>query len=451
MDKVNGSEGFRGIWFQLDVTFPYGDKYSGGLGTFSANHTPMAVYAPQVQKTFFTYGGAGGETLDHLHIMVASYHHQTGQVERPVVLHVKEGVDDPHDNGSLNLDEQGHIWVFVSGRGKKRPGYIYRSVSPWCIHSFERVSEAEITFPQPWWLAGSGFLLLLTQYAKGTSHGPCRELYWKTSTDGRVWSEVNLLASFGGHYQVSGQCGSKIATFFNWHPESQVDWRTNVYYAQTLDGGQTWTDVQGHVLPVPLRSPDNPALVRDFLCEKKLMYTCDLNFDAEGNPILLFITSRSAHPGPKGDPREWTVLHWDGARWREHVITTSDHNYDMGSLYVEGKTWRVIGPTELGPQPYGTGGEMALWESEDLGHSWRRKCLLTQNSRFNHSYARRPLYATDPFYAFWLDGDPHRRSESHVFFSDSQGEQVCRLPYDMSCEGLVPQRLACGPVLEVSE
>ena len=52
------ADGYRGIWFTLGQKSEYGDKYSGGLGTYTANHTPLAVYAPAVDRTFFVYGGS---------------------------------------------------------------------------------------------------------------------------------------------------------------------------------------------------------------------------------------------------------------------------------------------------------------------------------------------------------------------------------------------------------
>ncbi len=51
------ADGYKGIWFTLGQVSEYGDKYSGGLGTYTVNHVPMAIYAPKVGKTFFVYGG----------------------------------------------------------------------------------------------------------------------------------------------------------------------------------------------------------------------------------------------------------------------------------------------------------------------------------------------------------------------------------------------------------
>jgi len=56
-------DGYRGIWFTLGQHSEFGDKYSGGLGTYTANHVPMAVYARTVDKTFFeTESASHGQT-----------------------------------------------------------------------------------------------------------------------------------------------------------------------------------------------------------------------------------------------------------------------------------------------------------------------------------------------------------------------------------------------------
>ena len=108
-------DGYRGVWFTLgqyygpgadgaaygpaskQPLFPYGDKYSGGLGTYTAKHTPVAVYCEDVDKTFFVYGGTTGPRERHLLCMIGCYDHRTGRAPRPVVVHDKQGVDDPHD------------------------------------------------------------------------------------------------------------------------------------------------------------------------------------------------------------------------------------------------------------------------------------------------------------------------------------------------------------------
>jgi hypothetical protein len=111
------ADGYRGIWFTLGQFSEYGDKYSGGLGTYTANHTPIAVYAPEVNKTFFVYGGTIKDEK-HLLIMASYFDHAKSHVPKPSIVYDKQGVDDPHDNASIAIDDLGHIWVFVSGRGR---------------------------------------------------------------------------------------------------------------------------------------------------------------------------------------------------------------------------------------------------------------------------------------------------------------------------------------------
>ena len=427
--------GYRGIWFTLGQFSDYGDKYSGGLGTYTAKHVPLAVYAAEARKTFFVYGGAlGGKR--HLLAMVSYYDHARGVVPRPTIVHDKQGVDDPHDDPSIALDEHGHVWVFVSGRGRARPGFKYRSIEPYSIEAFEQVSEEEMTYPQPWWIRGRGFLHLFTKYTG------VRELYWNSSPDGRDWDAHRKLAGMGGHYQTSREQDGVVITAFNAHPDGHPDGRTNLYFVRSDDMGRTWTTADGTVAETPMCDWHCPALVRDFQAEKRLVYMKDINFDACGRPVILVLTAAYHEPGPSGDPRIWTLCHWTGTEWEFREVTRSTHNYDMGSLFVEeGGTWRIIAPTEPGPQHHGTGGEMALWLSSDEGATWNKVRDITAGSRLNHAYARRPVNAHPDFCVFWADGNPDEFSESRLYFTNQAGTEVRRLPYDMASDVVEPEVL----------
>ncbi len=429
------ANGYKGIWFTLGQFSEYGDKYSGGLGTYTANHIPMAIYAPEVKKTFFTYGGTTAKDEKHLLIMVSYFDHQKGVVPKPVIVYDKKGVDDPHDNASISIDDKGFLWVFVSGRAKARPGLIFRSTTPYSIEAFDQVKEGEMTYPQPWWMNGKGFLYLFTKYTKG------RELYWSTSADGKTWAPDQKLAGMGGHYQITNVWKNKLVSVFNYHPGGDVNKRTNIYLAQTDDRGKNWKTIDGQILKTPLADIHCHALVRDYEAEKKLVYLNDLNFDSEGDPVILAVISNDFAPGPKGDPREWTIIHWKNGRWNYSKVCNSTHNYDMGSLYIESKVWRIVGPTEAGPQKLGTGGEMALWESKDEGKTWTKTRNITSHSERNQSYARRPLNANPDFYSFWADGNADQLSESRLYFCNRAGDQVWMLPYDMKEEFAKPEKV----------
>jgi hypothetical protein len=426
------TDGYKGIWFTLGQFYDYGDKYSGGLGTYTADHLPTAVYSAVAKKTFFVYGGTTGADKRHLLDMVSYYDHVTGQVPKPVMVYDKQGVDDPHDNPSISIDNQGFIWIFVSGRMRYRPGFIFRSQKPYSIDGFDKIREAEMTYPQPWWVNGKGFLYLFTKYTNG------RELYWSTSPDGKTWAPDQKLAGLGGHYQVTNMYKGKLVSVFNYHPGGNVDKRTNLYAVQTTDMGKTWTTIDGKLINPPLSDIHNQALVFDFEAEHKLVYINDLNFDSKGNPVILAIVSRDFRPGPGGLPREWMIIHWKDNKWEFNKVCESTHNYDMGSLYIEKDCWKIIGPTDPGPQYWGAGGEIAVWTSNDEGKTWEKINRVTSGSIRNNDYVRRPLNASSEFYAFWADGDADKLSESHLYFSDRDGKVVKELPYNMASDFAVP-------------
>ncbi|MCK5327963.1 MAG: hypothetical protein KAR36_05115, partial [Candidatus Latescibacteria bacterium] len=138
------------------------------------------------------------------------------------------------------------------------------------------------------------------------------------------------------------------------------------------------------------------------------------------------------------NPRIWTIAHWSGKQWNIIPAMQSDSNYDMGSLYVEGDgCWRIIAPTESGPQPFNPGGEVAMWITRDYGTTWNRIKQLTENSAFNHTYVRRPVNAHPDFYALWADGHARKPSCSRLYFSDREGH-VRMLPETMESDFVRP-------------
>ena len=431
------ADGYRGIWYSNQATKDeYVYKYSGGLGTYCAKHIPLAVYAKEVNKTFFVYGGTKPGKRAVLE-MVSYYDHATGQVPKPTIL-MDKGTADAHDNPVIALGEDGHVWVFASAHGTSRPAYIFKSKAPYNVDDFDQVYDKNFSYPQPWHIAGKGFLFLHTLYS------PERGLYWMTSPDGLTWSETRPLAYIGrGHYQVSWPCGDKVGTAFNYHPkENGLNFRTNLYYIETDDMGKTWKTAAGETIEPPLKDVKNPALVRDYEAEGLLQYMKDINYDADGHPIILHVTSKGWQPGPRNGPHTWRVAHWTGSEWAFHVVTVSDNNYDTGCIHVEADgTWRVIGPTELGPQPFNPGGEVAMWVSTDRGAAWPKTRQLTKDSPYNHTYARRPVNAHPDFYALWADGHGREPSESRLYFCDKTGERVMRLPPHMDAHFAEPESL----------
>ncbi|SOE19688.1 BNR repeat-containing family member [Spirosomataceae bacterium TFI 002] len=433
--KLNNEkiDGYKGIWFELGQKYEFGDKYSGGLGTYTAKHVPLAVYSKTVDKTFFVYGGTSNGEKRHLLAMIGEYNHKTQKVSKPTVVYDKETVNDPHDNPSLLINDDGYLFVFVSGRGKTRPGIKLKSTKPYSIEKFDILGEEEFTYPQIH-KTSQGMFHFFTKYS-GT-----RELYYETSTDGITWTEDQKLAGItedyptkAGHYQTSNvyNNGEIIGTFFNRHIDGNPDSRTDLYYLETKDFGKTWQNINGSKSILPLTKKDIKERVINYRAKGKNVYMKDMAYDQEGRPVVLYITSNGHEPGPANTPYEWRLTKWNGSEWETTIVCESDHNYDMGSLYIENDIWRIIGPTEKGPQDWGAGGEIAEWISKDQGKNWSKLKIITKNSTLNNSYVRRPVNAQAPFNYMWASGDSHQFSKSELYFGDFDGN-VWKLPYEMS-------------------
>ena len=447
LPHVNSTvDGYRGIWFTLGQPKKYGDKYSGGLASYTMKHIPMAVYAPEVNKTFFVYGGAPEHGELYLQCMIGCYDHSTGLLQKPRVVYDKgqNGVLDPHDNPSIQIDKDGYVWMFVSGRGKKRNGIRLRSVKPYDITSFKYVDEDIMAYPQIHYSDERGFFLFFTRYDGK------RQTCFQTSPTGKKksWSEWKKIANIkegdeklSGHYQITNRLGDKVVAAFNRHIDGNPDTRTNVYFVQSEDWGKTWTTIDGKPLELPLTERYNDALVKDYQSQSRNCYIKDVNFDEDGNPVILYVTADNHLPGPEGGVRQWHTLHWNGKEWIECQFAQSTHAYDSGSLWTDGKEWTIIAPTDKGPQEWGSGGEIAVWKSRNEGKSWKKTANLTSGSKYNHGYVRRPQDAAEGFYAFWSDGHSHEVSPCRLYFCTKDGK-VFMMPDQMTEEWAAPIPLA---------
>lgn len=443
------ADGYRGIWYanqplEPDASGGQRFKYSGGFATYPQQHAPLAVHAAAVGKTFFVYGGHDPAAVDGgLVHMVSFFDHADGTVPRPVRL-LEKGTGDAHDNPVLALDATGRLLVVSPSHGTARPSAIHRSLRPYDISAWERVDSANRSYPQVWWLPEAGrFLLLHTRYVDGR-----RTLRTASSLDGGGWTEPAVFAAAErGHYQVSARepRGDRVGTAFDVHPDhgrpgTGLDWRTNLSYAETRDGGRTWQAADGTPLPLPLTTADSPALVHDYRATDTSVYLKDLAFTADGRPVILFLTARGYRPGPAGGPRTICTASWNGRTWDIRPLVTTDHAYDHGALHCDADgSWLVVAPTDPGPQPDGAGGEMVAWTSHDEGRSWSRR-PLTAASRFNHGYARTPLEAHPGFHALWADGSPLEPSPSRLHFC-TRGGRVFRLPETMAGDRAAPEPL----------
>lgn len=459
--------GFTGIWYAnfggLDPDSEIPNKYGGGLATYPQQIAPLAIYRPEVQRTYFTFQLDPGD--GQIRHALSYFDHQTGKVARPQSW-LNKRTDDAHDASVLAIDDDGYLYQFSMTHGEQRRSYIRRSAEPHDITSYlgllsQQDPDDMAVFGNPannpgfngkprfsyagaWYVPNAHtqdkFLLLHTRYLKGKE----RHLFSTSSSDADAWTTRRTVAQIEkGQYQTSWikPDGRTVGTIFNVHPDRPdavpLNHRSDLYYMQTADQARIWQAIDGATLidnrtrSNPLtRRPDGAARVYRSAPGERV-YLKDINYDADGNPVIMFLTSSDHNPGRVEGERFVRVAHWTGDGWGISTVTSTDHNYNHGSIYVESgdggaERWRIIAPYLDGPQRYGTGGRIGIWISDDRGANWSLIGQL-RDSDSNHSYVRRPLNAHEDFYALWAAGNAFSKSDVSLYFSDKAGN-VYRLP-----------------------
>lgn len=449
--------GYHGIWYSIGQETAYGPKYAGGLGTYPQQSAPIAQYSADANKTFFVYGGTDG-TDNELKNLIGYYDHATGLVSKPRVVR-DVGGQDLHQSATINVDKDGHIWVFTHSHGTTGRGNIYRSDNPGDIASFTEVSlptglfstGVDLAYGNSLYDQTDGFVELYNVYEAGRAvHVATGQI--SSGGDNIDWDQTSYtdtqLIDIEGHYAIMRTNGSKLAILANRHPGG-LDNRTDLYYLESNDWGQTWQQVDGTPITDTITDATHGSRVFDYSAQDDLVYLKSMDFDAAGNPVLLYLTATdsdgSGHlAGPHGEGDGRRTLHtayWNGSSWVIQDVLTTDHNYDHGELWIDDDgNWNIIGAFLDGPQAWGTGGDIGIWQSTNSGADWQLIRQLTEGE-VNSTYPRLVTDAHDDFFALWADGDATSQSASNLFFTNADGTRVYQLPTDFGDADLIAPEL----------
>ncbi|RZM80170.1 hypothetical protein C3B51_12820 [Pseudoalteromonas rubra] len=275
LNKTLNERLLRGSYYSLDNQLFYVGgqnvpKYSGPASTGSAKAAPMAVQ--KGDWTYYIINGAHSDCAldapapnkgyERLVYAVGAYNHKWGMIKEPVIVHVKD-TSDFHDTAVINVDSQGYVYVFISGRNSTRGGLIYRSSNTHdnfnghlgafnlvdannevgkdldsshnCSGSGDKCYNLGFTYPQAWWV-NNKFVLLNTRYIQAPDEmvrdfkqTARRQLYmteYKLQSGGLEAPETKKLVALDdklsfGHYSVSTERNGVLAMAFNVHiPDS---------------------------------------------------------------------------------------------------------------------------------------------------------------------------------------------------------------------------------------
>lgn len=414
-------DGSSGIDVDNDGNNDKISKYSSSLGFGSHKHAPVAIERPASAGSsqsyiYFVYSGPvtldGTSTIAStagqgnrstssafhfatnkspvLGIYVSKFNPLTNKATKPVLVHAKY-TDDFHDNAVINMDDDGYIYVMISGRNNGRQMMLYRSNAAYSLDSFTDVTPDtpntahKISYPKFFWTDNGYFRLVYSDYDSAGN----RDLWSaKVTPDGSgkaTFSQEEPISQLHGygHYAIGDARGNDIVLAFNEH-SAGVDKRTNLYYMHSSDGGETWKNADNVNISLPLTTTSlSSVAVKEYNgFEERLIYIKDIAFETDQNgnkfPEIVVVGIVGALGTPLHQPnasydryfatwnRNSGNSGWLGRRFSEQV----DHNYSGAALHQSSSGTSVIyAQTPQGQENYLAGGAIAKGNLTDTFHT----------------------------------------------------------------------------------
>ncbi len=418
---VNCEEEFSpisGIWHISDCTRRLSPTaatvYGGAHATYCAWTRPMAVYAPDVDKTFFAFGDRFNSPA------VSFYDHRTCTLGPATVIDANTDID-AHRNPHILIDEHGYVYLFYGSHCT--PTLVKKSLRPWDCSEFQDMATItnDSSYPQPWQLRPGEITVL---YRARQTHDAAQSSI-KSSDGGQSWQQaVDIVTPRpeNGVYAVSiaenGPYPRKVHMAWSL---TRGDWwqRYHIFYAYSDDGAVTWRNSDGTPCELPITESTSEMIFESDIPDRGV-WLKDIQLDPQGNPCILFIDGHTVTYGCI-----WNFARHTPDGWSIHEIARSDHMFDGGSIVIlADDDFRVYAPTTIS-QPYEDGGEIEEWQSTDGGQTWTNTKHVTTGSTYSHNHVKTVFnHASGDFRVFWSYGDaknpPETRHVDLYYYGEDQ-------------------------------
>jgi hypothetical protein len=297
--------------------------------------------------------------------------------------------DDPHDNAVINFDNEGNLFVMVSGRNTRRSAQLFliekpdqqrifsadtltiKDISPDNLN-YQSLNIVQVDTPQfapityPNLLrTTSGLRLVFTLYCFGITE-QCEQdtrqiwtakLDYNSGDSQATLSSIRPLVAYQGHYFMArvADNGNDIAIAFNWHAHGKVDNRTNLYVLLSRDAGESWQyfDRQTQLIAsaeafLPITSFSELSQVAALELTQatenptEYIYLKDLTWFDSGSqrtPVAMYLESTNPNAVAPDETNEYTsfVSYWENGNWHRQTLTIEqDHNFSSGALIKQG-------------------------------------------------------------------------------------------------------------------
>ncbi|MFK7981404.1 MAG: BNR-4 repeat-containing protein [Saprospiraceae bacterium] len=336
---------------------------------------------------------------------VASYNHQTDEWKGPFKAGVSEMGKDPnrkkkidnHGKPSIIIDDAGYIHIAFGGHGGMRKhgenklgnhhyGKNLHAVSkkPLDISSWETLNNISVfgTYNQ-FIKMDNGDIYLFYRHGAHRSNW----VYQKSTDNGRTFNEpvsflkhkrrTDMQAEDSWYPWITKGKGDDLIVVFDYHlcrdarnnqdKRGHIPERHNVYYMVMDTKTDTWKNVKGESLNMPLirEEADEKALVTKTGSDWTFQGVADLNLD--GNPHVCIRVG--ADTGKRRSaPKSLHHFRWNGVEW----VQSKNAQLPVGGGDIEVNSNNNV---NIYLDDSGAG-EISRWDSFDAGDTFKKGAVL---------------------------------------------------------------------------
>jgi hypothetical protein len=372
--------------FALCLSSAQGLDYFAENGDSPLNFRQHPSIATSGNKTYVAYMGPSEDAY------VCSYDHVTGVWNGPVLAGTSLlYTGDHHGRPTIAVDDAGYIHIVFGGHGGHDglPGdnSFYSFISEPDPTIGGRQTQSRSDFPHDissWsespstsgYISGYGTYNQLIKMDDGDMylfyrHGRHASdwTYQRSTDNGLTWeSEVIIMDCIENVTQESwymwfekGPNDTIICAYcFHPHPHQGGVERYNVYYMKLNCGDDSWENVTGTTLNMPLVKADADAYTLAYDTSGDFVHEVLARLDPNGYPWIVF---------PLGDDYVYKSMRWTGSAWTAYTEIDGSRNQQVGDLMVLSATSAkvVLSGYDTSTKDW----SVSWYETTDSGASWQ--------------------------------------------------------------------------------
>ena len=120
-------------------------------------------------------------------------------------------------------------------------------------------------------------------------------IFFKSSDNGQTWNEKKEIIFWGDNYFIYPDAGiiydnDNNIIHLSWSTHSYIkNDHQGIYYAKSINNGNSWTNSNNKTLNLPINSKNTETI---YFNENEITYGESITFDENGNPAILFTTTK---------------------------------------------------------------------------------------------------------------------------------------------------------------